>query len=312
MRNKLSVIVISYNSSRTIRETLEGIHRQVLSGNIDLEVYLFDDASTDNTVAIAKEVVHELKMSVRFVSRAQNLGLVANIFKAIESVGDTDFVYLTAADDYLADDGFFRDALNTLDNRLSSSFACAEWTNFEEETGNRSQGLGGADLPELVSPETWKQLGYPVFLIQSCLFRRSSLPHHFDEWMYRVYPEDWFLLCHAFQSGDAVVFKNAGLQYRCHAGGVSKKLLSFDIAYRKYLVNVYIRKYFSDRVRAVIANPVWQAPQIAVLAIYEKRYWKATLFTFKALLSLSVSVSDKYLMVKTIAKVFLTGYVPRY
>ena len=57
-------------------------------------------------------------MSVRFVSRAQNLGLVANIFKAIESVGDTDFVYLTAADDYLADDGFFRDALNTLDNRL--------------------------------------------------------------------------------------------------------------------------------------------------------------------------------------------------
>lgn len=312
MNLRLSAIVISYNSSRTIRETLEGIHRQVLPEGTILDTYLFDDASTDSTVSLAKEVAADLGMELKVFLRPQNLGLVANVLQAIESIEHTDFVYITAADDFLARGDFLGDALNTLVNLPPASFACAEWTIFEEETDKKSLGLAGLALPELVSPDTWKQLGHPVFLIQSCLFRRGSLPYRIDQWMYGVYPEDWFLLCHAFQFGDAAVFQNNSLQYRCHAGGVSKKPLTYAIAHKKYLVNRYIRKFFSERIRRVISNPVWQMPRIAVLALYEKHYWKATVFAFKALISFSVSYSDKVTMAKNMAKVLFMGYVPRY
>lgn len=312
MSFRLSAIVISYNSSRTIRETLEGIHRQVIPEDITHDVYLFDDASTDNTVSLAKQISDDLGLALKIVLRPQNLGLVANVLKAIESIGDTDYVYITAADDFLANDGFWRDAINALTHSPSASFACAKWTIFEEETGKRSLGLADLALPDLVSPTTWKQLGHPVFLIQSCLFRRSSLPYMIDPWMCRVYPEDWFLLCHAFQFGDAAVFQNDSLQYRCHAGGVSKKPLTYAIAHKKYLVNRYIRKFFSERIRRVISNPLWQTPRLAVLALHEKHYRMAIVFAFRALVARSVSFSDKFIMLKSMGKVLFAGYNPRY
>ena len=86
MNLRLSAIVISYNSSRTIRETLEGIHRQVLPEDTILDTS-FDDASTDSTVLFAKEVAADLGMELKVFLRPQNLGLVANVLQAIESIG---------------------------------------------------------------------------------------------------------------------------------------------------------------------------------------------------------------------------------
>ena len=158
MKRTLSIIICSYNSSQTIKDTLEGVCRQRLPDNISCDVYVFDDASTDLTVPVAKEIAQELNMSVHFVLRPTNLGLVANLFKAIESLEDTDFVYITAADDFITKDNFLQDAIETLDNQSIASFACAEWSKFEEESGVISMGLGGVAMPELISPETWKQL----------------------------------------------------------------------------------------------------------------------------------------------------------
>ena len=48
----VSVIVITYNSSRYVLHTLESVHRQSFN---DIELIVSDDCSTDNTFDLCRE-----------------------------------------------------------------------------------------------------------------------------------------------------------------------------------------------------------------------------------------------------------------
>lgn len=101
MTNPLvSVVVISYNSSKTIEETLDSIRNQTYS---PLELIISDDASPDDTVNIAKAWMK--KNRSRFV-RAEilvaekNGGIPVNLNRGI-AVSNGEFLKSIAADDIL-------------------------------------------------------------------------------------------------------------------------------------------------------------------------------------------------------------------
>lgn len=48
---KISVIIATYNGEKTIRRAIES----VLNQNMDVEILICDDCSTDNTIKIAKK-----------------------------------------------------------------------------------------------------------------------------------------------------------------------------------------------------------------------------------------------------------------
>jgi glycosyltransferase involved in cell wall biosynthesis len=67
---RLSVIVPAYNEQRTIRECL----RRVLAAPFDLEVVVIDDASTDATASIVRELQAATPGVIELVTHAQNRG----------------------------------------------------------------------------------------------------------------------------------------------------------------------------------------------------------------------------------------------
>ena len=73
---RISVVICSYNGSRTIRETLEGVHRLEYP---DFELIVVDDGSTDGTSAIAAECGYcrLIKTENAGLSSARNTGLHA-------------------------------------------------------------------------------------------------------------------------------------------------------------------------------------------------------------------------------------------
>ncbi|HEV2669969.1 MAG TPA: glycosyltransferase, partial [Gemmatimonadales bacterium] len=72
---RVSVVVCTYNGSRTIRECLEGLQRLDYA---DYEVIVVDDGSTDRTAAIAQEYDCRLiRTPNRGLSSARNTGLEA-------------------------------------------------------------------------------------------------------------------------------------------------------------------------------------------------------------------------------------------
>lgn len=96
----ISVLVVSYNSSKTILETLDSIHKQSYEL---LELIISDDGSTDQTVPIVQCWIESSKSrfaSIKFIKNPINTGIPANFNRGIKQVTG-EWVKIIAADDIL-------------------------------------------------------------------------------------------------------------------------------------------------------------------------------------------------------------------
>lgn len=93
MQTKLTIAIPTYNSSKTIRETIQS----ALSQNYPLkEILIIDDCSTDDTVEKAMEY------PVRVIVNTRNLGIGFNLVKLMDEAKGRYVVYL-CSDDVFAD-----------------------------------------------------------------------------------------------------------------------------------------------------------------------------------------------------------------
>ncbi|STO31149.1 PGL/p-HBAD biosynthesis glycosyltransferase Rv2957/MT3031 [Fusobacterium necrogenes] len=96
----ISIIICSYNSEKTILETLKSVEAQTYK---NFEVIIVDDASNDNTLKIIKEWQNKtsiLSENIMVISALSNEGIVKNINKGlIRAKGE--WIKIIAADDIL-------------------------------------------------------------------------------------------------------------------------------------------------------------------------------------------------------------------
>ena len=81
----VSVAVITYNSSRTVVETLDSIYNQTYQ---NIELIISDDCSTDNTVEICREWVNQHKerfARTELITVPQNTGVSANVNRSVKA-----------------------------------------------------------------------------------------------------------------------------------------------------------------------------------------------------------------------------------
>lgn len=99
----VSVVVLSYNSSSTIKETLDSIHSQSY-GNIEL--IIADDKSIDNTKELCGRWMGDHKdrfVSMEWVEPETNTGVAGNANRGIRAC-QGEWIKLIAADDILLPD----------------------------------------------------------------------------------------------------------------------------------------------------------------------------------------------------------------
>ncbi|NDP22032.1 MAG: glycosyltransferase [Paludibacter sp.] len=100
IKDLVSIVVVVYNSSRFILETLESIKLQTYS---NIELIITDDCSTDDTVAICKNWLIEnsdIFTHSKLLIAEKNQGIVRNCNKGIkEATGE--YLKMNAGDDYL-------------------------------------------------------------------------------------------------------------------------------------------------------------------------------------------------------------------
>ncbi|QUM77880.1 glycosyltransferase family 2 protein [Moritella sp. 24] len=102
---KVAVGVISYNSEKTVLETLDSIINQTYGSN-NLTLIISDDGSSDGTVEVIKTWVkeHELKFfKVITLFKVKNEGVSKNFNNVIYNC-NTDWIKIIAADDILMKD----------------------------------------------------------------------------------------------------------------------------------------------------------------------------------------------------------------
>jgi alpha-1,3-rhamnosyltransferase len=99
----ISIIVVTYNSAKFIKETLDSIYNQTWS---DLELIITDDCSEDRTIDICENWL--LENSKRFVNTrlltvAQNTGASANCNRGL-SIAEGEWIKYCSGDDSLLPD----------------------------------------------------------------------------------------------------------------------------------------------------------------------------------------------------------------
>lgn len=93
----VSVIVVSYNHSKYIRENLDSIKAQTYP---NIELIVADDASKDNSVEVFEAWLSENNYSAKKNFHKQNTGFATTLNECIE-MASGEYIKLIAADDFL-------------------------------------------------------------------------------------------------------------------------------------------------------------------------------------------------------------------
>jgi glycosyltransferase involved in cell wall biosynthesis len=96
---KISILVITYNHEKYIRKALESLLMQ--RDLTDFEIMLFDDHSTDQTVAIASKVIGNHVRATVHVNEI-NLGITRNYQQAFSRCAG-EYIFVLEGDDYWID-----------------------------------------------------------------------------------------------------------------------------------------------------------------------------------------------------------------
>lgn len=100
----VSVVVITYFSSKTIVETLDSIYRQTYK---NIELIISDDGSKDDTISKCQEWLNrhaERFVSTSIVTTEVNTGTAANVNRGVKKASG-DWIKSFAGDDIMLDDG---------------------------------------------------------------------------------------------------------------------------------------------------------------------------------------------------------------
>lgn len=125
----VSVILPNYNHGRYLRDSLGAILNQSVR---PLEVLVYDDGSTDDSVRIIREIAAKDSI-VRLVADTHRAGPVANINRGIQEAKG-DFVYAAAADDYVLP-GLFEKSTALLAQNPGAKLCLVDLAQFHPVTG---------------------------------------------------------------------------------------------------------------------------------------------------------------------------------
>lgn len=162
----VSVFVLTYNSSKTVVETLDSIYQLTYP---QIELIVSDDASKDNTVEVCKDWIEEHKArfaNVQLMTVPKNTGTTQNFHRAVAAC-HADWLKGIAGDDAL-----YPDSISNLMD------FCAEHKEARMILGNAGRfdtllddahftGVSGPDL-DVIKVSTAKQQ-YDILLCWACI-----------------------------------------------------------------------------------------------------------------------------------------------
>ena len=247
--SKLALLIPTYNSSNTIKETLNSIQGQLDESNLSF-VLISDDCSTDNTIDIVKSSWQH-KTPIEFIEHKENIGQWSNMNFAIRSVKDrVDWILILHSDDIARDEwlgNILRSINNCDDEQVVTIFPNRDYLYSDGTVETGSELILFKDRNVLTGTEDLlvNVIKYGCFwYITGCAIRISSfeLLGDFDEKIQYAGDKDWLIRLLRNKMKIQYIPQNL-IMYRRHDDAVSFNTLSNNIDFIEnfYLINKYIK-----------------------------------------------------------------------
>ncbi len=221
--SQVSVIIPNYNYADFIEERLSSIITQTLS---PMEIIFLDDASSDNSLTVAEEILSQGNIPYKIIKNETNQGTYKQWLKGI-SEARGNLVWIAEADD-----SSHPEFLYYLQNRLLNDKSVMAYS--------QSARLNGAgqlmaphnlfhtndldtkrwlnDYTELGLREVVDYLFYRNSIpnVSACLFKKSILQDVPDDLLSYKYIGDWFLYCNILGRGKVSYISGSLNLFRRH------------------------------------------------------------------------------------------------
>lgn len=289
---KLSIIVMTYNQEKYVRKTLDSILSQKF--DCQYEIYVGDDASSDNTPNIILEYMRKYPKVIHGILRKENLGVIKNYFDLLSRCTG-EYIMECAGDDYW-EPGKVKSEIEYMESYSDISIVCGAVNVVDENDKYLGVRKGNTHLL------TFEKLLLfnPVSALSIC-FRRDDMEQYIkcvnpinQHWSMEDYP---FLLWMAKNKKMGYIPNVLG-SYRVVSGSLSN---SINIEKQiKFEESVYeIRLFYADKIsekRKVESVYYKNIAHIYLLNNKVREYWKYTVKSrsFTALLKAPFKVFKYY------------------
>lgn len=168
---KISVVTVSYNSGKTIRETLKTVLSQTHN---EIEYIVIDGNSTDETIEILQEYELQFKNSnidFKWISEKDN-GIYDAINKGIE-MASGDIVGILNSDDYFTDSSVLEDIGGIFEKKnCECLFANLKYIN--PSTGNVIRDWKSKSFEKGLFEKSWTP-AHPTFYCKKSIYDKLGL-----------------------------------------------------------------------------------------------------------------------------------------
>lgn len=255
---KLSICCITYNHEEYIKDALESFLAQKV--DVEYEIIIADDASTDGTQSILKEYQKIYPDLIKLILREKNIGIMRNFADVLQR-GAGEYLAYCDGDDYFTDNTKLAKQIKALDDNRSCSYSFHDVlhvSSSKNELHLLSKGRNNEKFHTGIV-NSKKIVGSPIRLIHAnaLLFRREAISEF--SLMEKLFPfknADFGLSMILASRGECFYFRDVMSAYRLHDESISHQRSIADVDVYKELIRFYnvIDEHFSgkfkDEIRA--------------------------------------------------------------
>ncbi len=207
----VSVVTITYNHEKYIREALESFVNQDV--NFAFEVLIADDCSTDSTADIIKEFATKYPNVVMPILRKKNIGAVANFLDTLKRATGK-YVALCDGDDFWTDSTKLQQQVDFLEKNpdYAISFHPTK-VFFENREKNEAIWPSINERTKITVKELLEENFIPT---NAVMYRRQN----YDDLADDVMPLDWYLHSYHAKFGKIGFINKVMSSYRRHSTGL--------------------------------------------------------------------------------------------
>lgn len=267
MNNKVSIIVLSYNSACYILDTLQSIIKQTYK---NIEVIICDDSSKDNSLEVIKNWINDNNtFKVTVLESSQNRGIPYNCNRGLKASSGYWIKYI-AADDILKENCIDEFVRYSKQNNSEISFSNLDFIDENNQFIEAPVNFPRIDT-SYFTKSSKEQLNLLVFEkvflpAPTAFFARSFLDRigPFDESIPLI--EDYPLWIKAIRAGEKINFLNKKLvNYRIHQNSLSSEK---NWSYLNCYFKIYLKYRFPELFKIKPIYSIYLFIKFSVLKIY--------------------------------------------